>query len=473
MNSSRLIFGILRVPIDFGLALSALLLAYRVRQVTDLIPGRQFVFAAESLPAWEVYLPFSLFASGFLVLMFVLTRLYDFYHRPGHGKLAAKILFLVSAWVLFIIAYYALVRHELFFSRIALFQAWIFAFIFIFLGRELMRLIEAILLRYGVGRTRLLLVGVNSFTQTCYDQLKNDRRYEVIGALAQKDVGKKKVDFKIVGYLDQFEPIIKKFKVGAVVQVDPKMDEEMTFDLLYYCRSKDIEYYMAPDVLGLQQANVGMEMIDELPLIHLKHTPLEGWGYIVKRAFDVFASFLAILILIPFWLIIALLIKLDSKGPVFYKSKRKYRDKVFFAYKFRSMIVGAEAMRKKLLDQNEREGPLFKIKKDPRVTRIGRFLRKTSLDELPQLLNVLKGDMSLVGPRPHLPEEVDQYEKHHYQVFAIKPGLTGLAQVNGRSNLDFEEEVKLDIYYIENWSLWLDIKLMIRSVLIIFRADGH
>lgn len=473
MQKSRLIPGILRIPIDFAFAFVSLLLAYQIRPERDLIPWVHFEFAAESLPPWEIYLPFSLLASGFLVFMLASRQLYSLHHRPGHAKLATKILLIVSAWVLFIIAYYALVRHELFFSRVALFQIWLFTFLSVYLGREILRGIEALLLRYGIGRTKVILLGINSFTQTCYHQLKKDPRYQVMGVLGPKNEGEKAGRLKVLGRVDEFEAILKKFKGGAVVQTDTKMQKEIMLDLLYHCRSKNIEYYMAPDALGLQQANVTMEMIDELPLIHLKHTPLEGWGYILKRGFDILASFLAVLILIPFWLIIALLIKIDSRGSVFYKSKRQYRDKVFYAYKFRSMVNGAEKMRKALLNKNEREGPLFKIKKDPRVTRMGRFLRKTSLDELPQLLNVLKGDMSLVGPRPHLPEEVDQYEKHHYQVFAIKPGLTGLAQVNGRSNLDFEEEVKLDIYYIENWSLWLDIKLMIRSFFIIFRADGH
>ncbi len=136
------------------------------------------------------------------------------------------------------------------------------------------------------------------------------------------------------------------------------------------------------------------------------------------------------------------------------------------------MVSDADSLKGSLMDDNEREGPLFKIKDDPRITKLGRFLRKTSIDELPQLFNVLFGSVSLVGPRPHLPEEVDKYESHHYEVFALKPGVTGLAQISGRSNLDFEEEVKLDVYYIENWSLWLDIKIILKSILVVFKADG-
>ena len=141
-------------------------------------------------------------------------------------------------------------------------------------------------------------------------------------------------------------------------------------------------------------------------------------------------------------------------------------------YKFRSMRTDADKIKDSLREKNERSAPLFKIKDDPRITKIGRFIRKTSIDELPQLFNVLIGNMSLVGPRPHLPEEVDQYKSHHYQVFALKPGVTGLSQIRGRSDLDFEEEVKLDVYYIENWSPWLDIKIILKSVAVVFGGRG-
>lgn len=196
----------------------------------------------------------------------------------------------------------------------------------------------------------------------------------------------------------------------------------------------------------------------------------------MKRAFDIVVAALLLLILSPIFLVIAIWIKIDSPGSVFYASKRVgTRNSVFGLLKFRSMVVNAEKLKEQLLAQNERQdGPMFKMKNDPRVTRSGRFICKWSIDELPQLWNVIRGEVSLVGPRPHEPHEVAQYQKHHKRLLDIKPGVTGMAQVSGRSDLVFEDEVRLDTYYIEHWSLWLDIKIMLqtpRAVLAIRKGE--
>ena len=205
------------------------------------------------------------------------------------------------------------------------------------------------------------------------------------------------------------------------------------------------------------------------PLIEIKKTSLDGWGKIIKREVDILGSFIGLVLLSPLFLIIALIVKADSPGPVFVKLKRVSQEKEFGLYKFRSMVKNAESLKKELLEYNERKGsPLFKIKHDPRITRVGRILRKTRLDELPQLINVFKGELSLVGPRPHQPDEIAQYEKHHKRVLLIKSGITGLAQISGSSDLSFEKEVKLDTYYIENWSPKQDIYILIKTFLVLF-----
>ena len=189
----------------------------------------------------------------------------------------------------------------------------------------------------------------------------------------------------------------------------------------------------------------------------------------IKRLIDIICSFVGILVLSPLFIIIAIIIKFTSKGPVFFSQKRVGRNgKEFDMYKFRSMVVNAEELKEKLAAQNEMSGPMFKMKDDPRVTKVGKFIRKTSIDELPQLWNILKGDMSLVGPRPSLPKEVAQFDEWMYKRLEVKPGLTCYWQVSGRNNIDFEDWMKLDVKYVEERNLWIDIKLIFKTVGVLF-----
>lgn len=190
---------------------------------------------------------------------------------------------------------------------------------------------------------------------------------------------------------------------------------------------------------------------------------------ISKRAIDIIGAGSGLLLLSPVIAIVACAVKFTSKGPIFFSQKRVGKNgQLFDMYKFRSMVVNAEELKEKLANQNEMSGPMFKMKDDPRVTKVGKFIRKTSLDELPQLWNVLKGDMSLVGPRPSLPKEVKQFEKWMFKRLTVKPGLTCYWQVSGRNNIDFEDWMKLDISYVEDRNLWIDIKLIFKTVLVLF-----
>ena len=197
--------------------------------------------------------------------------------------------------------------------------------------------------------------------------------------------------------------------------------------------------------------------------------------WVLRRAQDIVFSLLALILLAPMALLISLAIVLDSPGDgAIFRQRRVGRDgKLFWLYKFRTMCPDAEEQLNELLSQNQMDGPVFKIKGDPRITRVGRFLRKTSLDELPQLLNVLRGDMSLVGTRPPTVDEYKQYESHHKRRLSMKPGITGLWQVSGRSDIeDFEEVVKLDVAYIDNWSLWGDVKILFKTIYVVFAGKG-
>ena len=193
----------------------------------------------------------------------------------------------------------------------------------------------------------------------------------------------------------------------------------------------------------------------------------------LKRLIDLFGSVIGLIVLSPIILVVSLLIKFESKGPIIFSQDRIGKDgKVFKMYKFRSMVVNAEELKEKLKDQNEMSGPMFKMKEDPRVTKIGKFIRKTSIDELPQLINIVKGDMSLVGPRPSLPKEVEQFEDWMMERLEVKPGLTCYWQVSGRNNIDFEDWMKLDIKYVRERNLIIDIKLIFKTVFVLFGDEN-
>jgi exopolysaccharide biosynthesis polyprenyl glycosylphosphotransferase len=210
---------------------------------------------------------------------------------------------------------------------------------------------------------------------------------------------------------------------------------------------------------------VDVEVLDGIPLLGVKYVAIAGPRFALKRGLDLVLGSVAMLVLLPIMGLLALLVRIDSSGPVLFIQQRIGKNGIpFTTYKFRSMVVEAESLRADLTALNEADGPLFKIKNDPRMTRVGRYLRRFSLDELPQIFNVLLGDMSLVGPRPALPEEVGEYEPWHRKRLEVLPGITGLWQVSGRSDLGFDEMMLLDIYYVENWSPLLDVNIMLRTI---------
>jgi exopolysaccharide biosynthesis polyprenyl glycosylphosphotransferase len=206
----------------------------------------------------------------------------------------------------------------------------------------------------------------------------------------------------------------------------------------------------------------------------LSSTPRKGFELFVKAVIDRGVAIVGLILLAPFFALLALLIKLESRGPVFFQQQRSgLNGRVFTLYKFRSMVCDAEARKAELEQSNEMDGPVFKMAKDPRITRIGAFLRRTSLDELPQLINVARGEMSLVGPRPPLPQEVQAYEPWQRRRLSMKPGLTCIWQVSGRNNINFEQWMKMDLEYIDRWSLWFDFQLLLKTLPAVFMGTGR
>ena len=270
-----------------------------------------------------------------------------------------------------------------------------------------------------------------------------------------------------LGYVGSLDALLDRMPVDEVVFAVPGKSPEVFREALSACddRGVDVLLTLPPQVPASGKMELANVSGVAQPMIGLRRTPTAEAQLATKRVLDIIGGGIGLLLAGPIMAITALAIKLDSKGPVLFKQVRAGRNgRKFTMYKFRSMVVDAEAKKAALMHLNEMGGPVFKIKRDPRITAVGRFIRKTSIDELPQFFNIIMGDMSLVGPRPPLPSEVEDYEAWQRRRLSVKPGLTGLWQVSGRNQVDFDEWMQLDLDYIDNWSIWLDIKILLKTV---------
>ncbi|HTM15899.1 MAG TPA: sugar transferase [Terracidiphilus sp.] len=276
----------------------------------------------------------------------------------------------------------------------------------------------------------------------------------------------------VVGNLDTLFDHARQQFVDEILFTMP-CERRVVLEALEKARMHGVDLRVVPDLYeGLAWDNP-IEYIGQFPTIPLHRGHVPELGFVLKRVLDVFFGSLVLLIFSPFLLLIGIAIKLESRGPIFYRSQRiGKKGRVFRCYKFRTMVRDAEKRRSEVMHMNERDGVLFKVTNDPRITRLGRFLRKYSLDELPQFINVLKGDMSVVGPRPPIASEVMEYKLNHLRRLDVTPGITGLWQVQARQDPSFDSYVSLDVAYIENWSVWLDFKIILRTIGVVFSGTG-
>ncbi|MBT2213856.1 MULTISPECIES: sugar transferase [Actinomadura] len=278
----------------------------------------------------------------------------------------------------------------------------------------------------------------------------------------------------VLGHFGQAAAVAERIGADSVaVLACPEMDGVALRRLAWQIERDDVELVVAPALMDVTGPRISIRPVSGLPLLHVEHPELDGGRKILKGLFDRTAALGGLVLMSPLLLVVAFLIKTTSAGPVMFRQVRVGRGgREFTVLKFRTMVQDAESRKGALMERNENDGVLFKIRQDPRITRVGRWLRRYSLDELPQLINVLRGDMSLVGPRPPLPEEVAQYGGDVYRRLVVKPGLTGLWQVSGRSDLTWEESVRLDLRYVDNWSLALDLQIMWKTWSAVFRGSG-
>ncbi|MGC2238603.1 MAG: sugar transferase [Pyrinomonadaceae bacterium] len=366
-----------------------------------------------------------------------------------------------------------------------------------------LRYVQTLFRRRDINLIPTLIVGTNTEAEQTIRELKErrDLGYRVIGIITTENtedtekmlektsalsVVKKFEDVQVVGDLSDLPNVIRELEIQEVIITDNTIPSESLFDaMMQIGRKQKVEFRLAPSLFNFLPQKTSVEQIGVLPMVRLFREPLSDAERFLKRASDIVIAALALIVLSPFLLLIALFIKLDSRGKILFRQERVGMDgRKFLCYKFRTMLSGAnedlhrEAYLKNIegaaeANAGNNEKPVFgKVKDDPRVTKAGKFLRRSSIDELPQIFNVLLGDMSIVGPRPPIPYEVEEYDIRHRKRLDMKPGITGLWQVSGRNRLTFEEMVQIDLFYIENWSLWLDLKIILLTIPAILRGDG-
>lgn len=462
MKRSELFLGLLRLPADALAVTAALLLAYRLREAQmDLLPGAQLLEPATTLPSLGLYADtFVLPSVGTFLVLAALLGLYALRSTKSAWREMGNVMIVSLLWLVAVVTWFFFIEKQLFYSRILLFHAVFFLAAFSIVGRTTLVLFQRALLRLGIGVRTVVSVGRHPITLLARHTLEHDSRYRYVGHLADID------GVRRLSHL----PVI-----DLVLQTDPDPGSGQTVELIDFCRSHHVGYGFFPPVFSDVPHQLRIERLGMLPMMRFQPTPLDGWGRIAKRAGDIVISATLLVLFSPFFLLLALGVLLDSGWPVFFVSSRvgDFGRRRIPMLKFRSMVCDAEARKQELMHLSHRcDGPLFKVHGDPRITRFGRFLRRFAFDELPQLLNVLVGQMSLVGPRPHLPSEVERYTPVQRRVFAVRPGMTGLAQVMGRSTLPFEEEVKYDLQYVEEWSPLLDLWILWRTIFAVLKKEG-
>lgn len=462
MKKSEAIFGLVRIPLDAVAALAALALSYYLRQANiDLVPSVQLLESATTLPPFPAYLETFVLPSILAFILFCAALgLYALQTTRSAWTETGQILLASGLWLIGIMAWYFLVQKQLFYSRVLLLHSTFFLALFVTFGRAIITLIQRRMLRSGIGVRYVVSIGRQKLPPEAKDTLARDMRYAYLGHVS---------DLQAVIRMAQ------KHDLDLVLQTDPNPESEETLQLIDYCRAHHVGYAFLPPVLADVPHLLIVDRLGLTPVIRFSPTPLDGWGRIFKRLFDIVASVIGIAILLPLMLIIALFILIDDGYPIFYISKRVGEGgrRRISILKFRSMVRDADRLKQQLMEKNHRkDGPLFKMKDDPRVTRVGKVLRRWSIDEWPQIFNVLLGQVSLVGPRPHLPDEVKLYSDYQRRVFAVKPGVTGLAQISGRSDLQFGEEVALDLKYIEEWKLQTDVWVLWRTFVVVAGRKG-
>jgi exopolysaccharide biosynthesis polyprenyl glycosylphosphotransferase len=464
-NGISLLYGFILLVVDFIALALAFGLAYIIRVKLDDRP------LLEPVTAWGYFAV----VAALLVFWLIIYALLGLYSsRVYENRFKEFIMLFIGSFIgiLFLIgAEYALNR-AIFPARLVTVYGFVFAFLLTLLFRTIVRALRQILFRYGKGVSNVMIIGTTNITNELSHHLsKHGSGYRVVAVVGDKRTKYPHIDPEI--QFSDFAQAAKKVDVHdihSIVQTELFANEERNDEIVAFAQEHHISYRFVPGNSRLFVGSIDVNLFEGIPTISVHQTALVGWGRIAKRLFDVVAGFLLLVLASPFLLLVWLLVAAAGGNPIFKQTRLSRFNTKIGLYKFRTHkhefngLSPEEAfakMGKPELAKEYRKNGDF-LDNDPRISKIGRFLRKTSLDELPQLFNVLSGSISLIGPRPLVPEELALYKKKS-TILSVKPGLTGLAVVSGRKNIPYEERRKLDMYYAQNWSFWLDLVILMKT----------
>jgi exopolysaccharide biosynthesis polyprenyl glycosylphosphotransferase len=442
----------------------AFVLAYWLRYELQWIRSVEF----ENYVPYQVFLPMAVLFTGILILTFAAQKVYLL---PRGRSLSDEIagLFNATTTGIVILIVILFIGQPRFYSRLIYIFASLAVFVVLVLARAARRAILNLLRERGIGVDHVLIVGAGEAGRRLMRTMvaQPELGYSLVGYI-DDDPDKRATGLgriPALGTLESLQAVISANRVDEVIVTLPWMYHRKIMAILSQCQALNVQARIVPDLFRMSFSEVDVRELNGVPLLSVRSPAIRGADRAIKRGLDLVGASLILLVLSPFLVIIGMAIRVDSKGHALYRQERLGEGgRPFRIVKYRTMREGAEEEQEALRSRNEASGPLFKMKNDPRVTLVGRFLRRTSIDEIPQLYNVLRGEMSLVGPRPPLPNEVKEYQEWHRKRLAVAPGMTGLWQVSGRSDVTFDEMVLLDLYYIENWSLSLDFSIMLRTI---------
>lgn len=461
----RQLRGLLSVMLDASMIAAAFSFAYLLRFYWQVIPAPAeppvapyFIVLTPLLPVW--------------LLVFAAHGLYREQVQPFLDE-ALKVVSAVSVGMMMLLAGSFFYR-DFSYSRLWMLLAWAISAALVLGARGSLRFVLRVMRARGIDVRPVLIVGAGAEGRTLARSLRES-----------PGLGQKPVAFlddrvqggveglPIAGRPEEVLRAVRQFGAQRVIIAQPPDRREQTMQVAALCQEASVPFAIVPDLYILATTGAAVEVVGRVPLLTLRGSPLTGWGRRLKDAFDVAGAIAGLIVTLPLSAAIAVLITMDTPGPVFYRQKRIGKAGVpFFAWKFRTMVEGAEDHLSRDARMRERFSTSFKLVDDPRVTRMGSWLRRTSLDELPQLLNVLKGEMSLVGPRPIVEEELRKYGPWERRLLCVKPGLTGLWQVVRHHEPDYAHRVSLDMYYIDHWSVGLDLKILLRTLPSVIAGRG-